>query len=69
VATPRRFVYLLQSESDPRRFYTGLTSNLRLRLAHIAPDFAVSRDSRKFFAIMHSDPDPSPLPGRVPARR
>ena len=31
--TPRKFVYVLQSESDPPRFYTGLTSNVRLRLA------------------------------------
>ena len=33
VATAKRFVYILQSEHDPRRFYTGLTSNVRLRLA------------------------------------
>lgn len=31
-ATPR-FVYILQSERDPRRYYTGLTSNVRARLA------------------------------------
>ena len=29
----RRFVYILQSESHPTRFYTGLTSNVRERLA------------------------------------
>lgn len=28
-----RFVYILQSENDPTRYYTGLTSNVRLRLA------------------------------------
>jgi putative endonuclease len=33
VAAVKRFVYILQSESDPRRFYTGLTSNVRVRLA------------------------------------
>lgn len=29
----KRIVYILQSEVDPKRFYTGLTSNLELRLA------------------------------------
>ena len=28
-----RFVYILQSERDPRRYYTGLTGNVRRRLA------------------------------------
>ena len=26
------YVYILQSEADPQRFYTGLTDDLRLRL-------------------------------------
>ena len=26
------YVYILQSESDPRRFYSGLTDDLRARL-------------------------------------
>ena len=29
----KRFVYMLQSQSEPGRFYTGVTSNLRGRLA------------------------------------
>ena len=29
----KRFVYILQSEHNPTRYYTGLTSNVRLRLA------------------------------------
>jgi predicted GIY-YIG superfamily endonuclease len=33
VAVPRRFVYILQCENDRTRYYTGLTSNVRLRLA------------------------------------
>jgi len=33
MAPPRRFVYILQSARDATRYYTGLTSNVRLRLA------------------------------------
>jgi putative endonuclease len=33
VAAPRRFVYILQSATERSRYYTGLTSNIRLRLA------------------------------------
>ena len=33
VAALQRFVYIIQSETDRRRYYTGLTSNVRLRLA------------------------------------
>jgi putative endonuclease len=33
VAAPQRFVYIIQSQTDKRRYYTGLTSNVRLRLA------------------------------------
>ena len=29
----RRFVYVLNSESDPTRYYTGITENVRARLA------------------------------------
>ena len=28
----KRFVYLLQSESQPSRYYTGLTANVQTRL-------------------------------------
>lgn len=30
--TPRRYVYVLQSEAQPWRYYTGLTSNVHDRL-------------------------------------
>ena len=33
MAAARRFVYILQSVADTTRFYTGLTSNVRARLA------------------------------------
>lgn len=34
---PKTIVYVLKSETDPRRYYTGLTSNLPTRLeAHNA---------------------------------
>ena len=34
---PKRIVYVLKSASDPRRYYTGLTSNVSARLdAHNA---------------------------------
>ena len=33
MALARRFVYVLQSVCDATRFYTGLTSNVRQRLA------------------------------------
>jgi len=33
MANPQRFVYVLNSTSDPTRYYTGLTSNVRARLA------------------------------------
>jgi putative endonuclease len=33
MASLQRFVYVIQSETDMRRYYTGLTSNVRLRLA------------------------------------
>jgi len=28
------YVYILQSEADPQRFYAGLTDDLRIRLKH-----------------------------------
>ena len=31
--TSKRFVYILNSTSDPTRYYTGTTSNVRERLA------------------------------------
>ena len=37
MGAPRRFVYVLKSDSQPHRYYTGLTSNLAARLdAHNA---------------------------------
>jgi putative endonuclease len=33
VPAPQRFVYIIQSQADKRRYYTGLTSNVRIRLA------------------------------------
>lgn len=33
MAKPQQFVYVLNSTSNPKRYYTGLTSNLRARLA------------------------------------
>ena len=32
MAAPQRFVYLLRSDAIPARYYTGRTSNVRLRL-------------------------------------
>jgi len=37
VIPPKRFVYVLRSEPDPNRYYTGLTSNVAARMeAHNA---------------------------------
>ncbi|MDP3719876.1 MAG: GIY-YIG nuclease family protein [Acidobacteriota bacterium] len=33
MAASKRFVYILRSESNPARYYTGLTSDMHLRLA------------------------------------
>lgn len=33
MSNPQRFVYILNSTSDTRRYYTGLTRNVRARLA------------------------------------
>jgi len=33
VAGKFTYVYILQSETDPQRFYTGVTADLRVRLA------------------------------------
>jgi putative endonuclease len=33
VIAPKRFVYVLRSEPDPNRYYTGLTSDTSARLA------------------------------------
>jgi hypothetical protein len=33
MAGPKRFVYVLNSTSHPTRYYTGITSNIRSRLA------------------------------------
>lgn len=32
MSEPKRFVYVLWSTRDPRRYYTGLTSNVQSRL-------------------------------------
>ena len=32
MATDRHFVYVLRSDREPDRYYTGLTSNLAVRL-------------------------------------
>ena len=32
MAATKRFVYILRSESNPTRYYTGMTSDMRLRL-------------------------------------
>ena len=33
MAPARRFVYILRSRTDPKRYYTGVTANIRKRLA------------------------------------
>jgi predicted GIY-YIG superfamily endonuclease len=33
VTPAKRFVYVIRSRSDPNRYYTGVTSNVRKRLA------------------------------------
>ena len=33
MSAPQRFVYILRSEKQPPRFYTGLTSHVKARLA------------------------------------
>ncbi|HWK31357.1 MAG TPA: GIY-YIG nuclease family protein [Terriglobales bacterium] len=33
MASPQRYVYILNSASDSTRYYTGITSNIRVRLA------------------------------------
>lgn len=43
----KRFVYILRSASEPVRYYTGLTSNLVLRLAaHNAGHYTHTADGR-----------------------
>ena len=43
-AAPKRFVYLLQSLSNPERHYTGLTSNVPQRL--LSHNKGASTDTR-----------------------
>jgi predicted GIY-YIG superfamily endonuclease len=33
VVPPKRFVYVLRSLTDPNRYYTGVTANVRARLS------------------------------------
>jgi predicted GIY-YIG superfamily endonuclease len=33
MSAPRTFVYILQNESSPHRYYTGLTADIASRLA------------------------------------
>ena len=41
------YVYVLQSEVDPKRFYTGLTKDLRERIPEEAPVNVQSLAERK----------------------
>ena len=43
----KRFVYVLRSQTDPTRYYTGITSNVAARLAaHNAGHCTHTADSR-----------------------
>jgi predicted GIY-YIG superfamily endonuclease len=44
------YVYILQSEADPQRFYAGLTNDLRLRLR--AQQFRTRSSHRKTEAVV-----------------
>ena len=47
MALPKYIVYVLKSESEPRHYYTGLTSNLAARLeAHNAGRCTHTADGR-----------------------
>jgi predicted GIY-YIG superfamily endonuclease len=56
---PKRIVYILKSEKDPERYYTGLTSNLSARLdAHNAgrcPHTASGRPWRLDVVVKFAD--------------
>ena len=44
---PKRFVYVLRSLGDRRRYYTGVTSNVRVRLSeHNAGECVHTRKNR-----------------------
>jgi putative endonuclease len=49
---PKRFVYLLRSESDPRWTYTGLTSDVVARLAAHNGGRVPSTRSRRPWALV-----------------
>jgi predicted GIY-YIG superfamily endonuclease len=55
----KRIVYVLQSEAEPTRYYTGLTSNLRSRLddhnAGRCPHTATGRPWRIDMIVKFSD--------------
>ena len=63
MGSPRRVVYVLKSESQPNRYYTGLTSNLAARLdAHNAgrcPHTASSRPWRLDVIVRFADEYPA----------
>jgi putative endonuclease len=58
---PQRTVYVLQSTTQPRRYYTGITSNLELRLrAHndgLSRHTASGRPWRAVVTVEFADPD------------
>ena len=48
----KRFVYILNSESNPRRFYTGLTSDVANRIsAHNRGESSPTANGRPWRAI------------------
>jgi putative endonuclease len=57
---PQRTVYILQSTTQEQRFYTGLTSNLELRLrthnAGLSCHTATGRPWRVVVAVEFADP-------------
>jgi predicted GIY-YIG superfamily endonuclease len=59
MSAPKRFVYILKSESQPNRYYTGLASNLAARLdAHNAgrcPHTASNRPWRLDVVVKFAD--------------
>lgn len=47
MCAPKRFVYILRSRQDRTRYYTGVTSNVRARLAaHNAGECTHTADGR-----------------------
>ena len=49
VVSPKRFVYILRSCRNPYRYYTGVTSNVRVRLAaHNAGECTHTAEHRRW---------------------